>query len=52
VAGLGGACNIQTAKLLQEVIEDKSQPPEVVNHAKRRLGRVRKALFGSADKET
>jgi len=52
VAGLGGACNIRTAKLLQEVIEDKSQPPEVVNHAKRHLGRVRKALFGSADKET
>lgn len=51
VAGLGGACNIQTAKLLQEVIEDKSQPEEVVNHAKRQLGRVRKTLFGSAEKE-
>lgn len=51
VAGLGGACNIQTAKLLQEVIDDKSQPPEVTNHAKRHLGRVRKALFGSTDKE-
>lgn len=51
VAGLGGACNIQTAKLLQEVIEDKTQPPEVINHAKLHLGRVRKALFGSADKE-
>ncbi|MER2565903.1 MAG: HEAT repeat domain-containing protein [Myxococcaceae bacterium] len=51
VAGLGGACNIQTAKLLQEVLEDKSQPPEVHNHAKLHLGRVRKALFGNAEKE-
>lgn len=51
VAGLGGACNIQTAKLLQELLEDKTQPPEVVNHAKHHLARVRKALFGSADRE-
>lgn len=51
VAGLGGACNIQTAKLLQEVIDDKSQPPEVHNHAKLHLGRVRKALFGNGERE-
>lgn len=48
VVGLGGACTIQTAKVLQEVIEDKSQPPEVTNAAKLHLGRVRKQLFGSA----
>jgi hypothetical protein len=51
VAGLGGACTIQTAKLLQEISEDKSQPPEVVNHARMHLARVRKVLFGSAEKE-
>ena len=51
VAGLGGACTIQTAKLLQEVSEDKSQPPEVTTTAKMHLGRVRKMLFGSPDKE-
>lgn len=51
VAGLGGACTIQTAKLLQEVTEDKSQPAEVTNAAKLHLGRVRKALFGSPDQE-
>ncbi|MCA2982101.1 MAG: HEAT repeat domain-containing protein [Myxococcaceae bacterium] len=51
VAGLGGACTIQTAKLLQEIVEDKSQAPEVINHARLHLGRVRKVLFGSAEKE-
>lgn len=51
VAGLGGACTIQTAKLLQEVTEDKSQPPEVIQAARMHLARVRKSLFGSADKE-
>lgn len=47
VIGLGGACTIQTAKLLQEVSEDKSQPAEVVQAAKIQLSRVRKSLFGS-----
>lgn len=51
VAGLGGACTIQTAKLLQEVTEDKAQPAEVTNAAKMHLARVRKSLFGSPDKE-
>ncbi len=51
VAGLSGACTIQTAKLLQEITEDKSQPAEVHNAAKMHLARVRKALFGSPEKE-
>lgn len=51
VAGLGGACTIQTAKLLQEITEDKTQPNEVIMAARMHLGRVRKALFGSAEKE-
>ena len=49
VAGLGGAATIQTAKLLQEVSEDKSQPPEVVKAARMHLARVRKQLFGSPE---
>lgn len=51
VAGLSGACTIQTAKLLQEIAEDKTQPQEVHNAAKMHLARVRKSLFGSPDKE-
>lgn len=47
VAGLGGAGTIQTAKLLQEVAEDKAQPPEVVKAARIQLARVRKQLFGA-----
>lgn len=47
LAGLSGAATIQTAKLLQEIAEDKSQPPEITNVAKLHLGRVRKALFGN-----
>lgn len=51
VAGLGGAGTIQTAKLLQEVAEDKSQPAEVVKAARIHLARVRKQLFGTADQQ-
>ena len=51
VAGLGGACTIQTAKLLQETLEDKAQPQEVTNAAKMHLARVRKSLFGNPEKE-
>jgi hypothetical protein len=51
VAGLGGAATIQTAQLLQEVAEDKSQPPEVVKAARIQLARVRKQLFGTTDQQ-
>jgi len=51
VAGLGGACTIQTAKLLQEIADDPAQPAEVTTAAKRQLGRVRRALFGTTEKE-
>jgi hypothetical protein len=47
VAGLGGACTIQTAKVLQELTEDKTQPPELISAARMHLSRVRKQLFGS-----
>ncbi len=46
IAGLGGACTIQTAKLLTEIVEDKTQPAEITQAAKMHLSRVRKALFG------
>jgi hypothetical protein len=49
VAGLGGAPTIQNAKLLQEVADDKSQPPEVVKGARMHLARVRKQLFGTGE---
>lgn len=51
LAGLAGAGTIQTAKLLQEIAEDTSQPAEVTMQAKGYLARVRKQLFGSAEKE-
>ncbi|PZR16183.1 MAG: hypothetical protein DI536_07225 [Archangium gephyra] len=47
IAGLSGAATIQTAKLLQEIVDDKSQPPEVTNVARLHLARVKKALFGN-----
>ena len=51
IAGLAGACTIQTAKLLQEISEDQSQPSEVSTAAKRQVARVRRQLFGAAEKE-
>lgn len=51
VAGLGGACTIQTAKLLQEIADDTSQPQEVTANAKRQLARVRRQLFGGTERE-
>jgi HEAT repeat protein len=52
LAGLAGACTIQTAKVLQEATEDKSQPPEVTQAARKYLARVRKQLFGNPEKES
>lgn len=52
VGGLGGACTIRCAKVLQELSEDKTQPPEVVQAARMHLARVRKQLFGSAVRES
>ncbi|HEY0882052.1 MAG TPA: HEAT repeat domain-containing protein [Archangium sp.] len=44
LAGLAGACTIQTAKLLGDFAEDKSQPTEVTQAARMHLAKVRKAL--------
>lgn len=51
IAGLGGACTIQAAKLLQDFVNDKSQPQEVTQVARQHLARVKKQLFGNPDKE-
>jgi hypothetical protein len=52
LAGLSGACTIQTAKLLGDITEDKSQPAEVIQAARMHLARVRKALgLSSAERE-
>ncbi|MFZ5468424.1 MAG: HEAT repeat domain-containing protein [Myxococcota bacterium] len=46
IAGLQGACTIQTYKLLQEISEDKSQPQEVTAAARKAMYQNKKALFG------
>ncbi len=46
VAGLASAATIQAAKLLQDVVDDRSQPSEVVNAAKVQLAKVKRALMG------
>ncbi len=47
LAGLAGACTIQTAKLLQDTAADQAQPPEVTTAAQMHWQHVRKQLFGS-----
>ncbi len=49
VHGLAGAGTIQTYKLLGEIVEDTSQPAEVVSAAKIQAHRTKRLLFG--DKE-
>jgi hypothetical protein len=46
VAGLAGACSIQGYKALQGVVEDKSQPIEVLNAARKAMYQTKKTLFG------
>ncbi|HYI01896.1 HEAT repeat domain-containing protein [Hyalangium sp.] len=48
VQGLAGACNIHSYKVLQGVVEDKSQPVEVLTAARKAMYQTRKALFGDA----
>jgi hypothetical protein len=52
VVGLASLGTIQSAQRLQEIIEDKAQPSEVVQHARMHLARVRKVLVGAAAKES
>jgi len=46
IAGLAGACNIPAYKALQGVVEDKSQPVEVLNAARKAMYQTKKTLFG------
>ncbi|MDY7233247.1 HEAT repeat domain-containing protein [Hyalangium rubrum] len=46
IQGLAGAGNIQSYKLLQGVVEDKSQPTEVLTAARKAMYQTKKALFG------
>jgi hypothetical protein len=46
VAGLAGACSIQSYKALQGVVEDKNQPVEVLTAARKAMYQTKKILFG------
>ncbi len=46
VAGLAGACSIPGYKALQGVVEDKSQPVEVLTAARKAMYQTKKTLFG------
>jgi hypothetical protein len=48
IHGLGGACSIQSYKMLQAVVEDRSQPVEVLTAARKAMYQTRKALFGDS----
>ncbi len=48
VAALASAGSIQSFKVLQGLVEDKSQPVEVLNAARKAMYQTRKALFGDA----
>jgi hypothetical protein len=46
ITGLAGACSIPSYKALQGVVEDKSQPVEVLNAARKAMYQTKKTLFG------
>jgi hypothetical protein len=48
VHGLAGVLSIQSYKALQLVVDDRTQPPEVLSAARRALAETRRALFGDA----
>lgn len=48
IQGLAAACNIHSYKVLQGVLEDRSQPTEVLSAARKAMYQTRKALFGDA----
>lgn len=48
VAALQGAGSIASFKLLQGLVEDKSQPVEVLTAARRAMYQMRKSLFGDS----
>lgn len=48
IQGLASACNIQSYKVLQGVVEDRSQPTEVLTAARKAMYQTKKALFGDS----
>lgn len=48
IHGLAGACSIQSYKALQGVVEDKSQPVEVLTAARKVMYQTKKVLFGDS----
>ncbi|RJS16821.1 HEAT repeat domain-containing protein [Corallococcus sp. H22C18031201] len=48
VAALGGACSIQSYKILQGTVEDRTQPVEVLTAARKAMYQTRKTLFGDS----
>ncbi|MBZ4398230.1 HEAT repeat domain-containing protein [Myxococcus sp. MISCRS1] len=48
VAGLAGACSIQSYKMLQAVVEDRNQPVELLTAGRKAMYQTRKALFGDS----
>jgi hypothetical protein len=46
IHGLAGACSVQSYKVLQKVVEERNQPPEVLAAARKAMYQVKKALFG------
>ncbi|HUM09494.1 MAG TPA: HEAT repeat domain-containing protein [Myxococcaceae bacterium] len=48
VHGLAGVQSIQSYRALQAVVDDRSQPSEVLVAARRALGETRRKLFGDA----
>ena len=48
VNGLGAAQSIQALKVLQQVVEDKAQPTEVLVAARKAIYQTKKALFGDS----
>jgi hypothetical protein len=48
IQGLASANNVQSYKVLQGVVEDKSQPVEVLTAARKAMYQTRKTLFGDS----
>lgn len=48
VAGLAGACSIQSYKMMQVLVEDRTQPVDLLTAARKAMYQTRKALFGDS----
>jgi hypothetical protein len=46
ISGLGAVNSVQSYKLLQAIVEDKSQPVEILTAARKAIYQTKKVLFG------